>query len=66
MGQDLNIKIEKLKGMAIGRCRERIDQAACRAKELMNRSGSEEQPEQKITSIESYGMTSCLKKRHGL
>jgi len=66
MVQGFNIKIEKLKEMAIGRCRERIDQAACRAKELINRSGSEEQNEQTITSVEPYAMTSYLKKRHGL
>jgi hypothetical protein len=59
-------KISRLKDMAIGRCRERIELAACKAKELMHkpvREGREisdrnyEQPSQ---------ITSFLKKRHGL
>jgi hypothetical protein len=37
MTRDINIKIGKLKDMAIGRCKDRIEQAACKAKELMKR-----------------------------
>jgi sporulation protein YlmC with PRC-barrel domain len=36
MSQDSGEKIGKLKNIAIDRCRERIEQAAFKAKELMN------------------------------
>jgi hypothetical protein len=59
-------KIDKLKDIAIGRCRERIEMAACKAKELMNTPT----PEGKDTGYrytgQSSGMTSFLKRRHGL
>ncbi len=37
MPLDSDKKIGKLKDIAIGRCRERIELAACKAKELMNK-----------------------------
>jgi len=55
-----------LKDMAIGRCRERIEQAACRAKELMNKPKSEGQKEGTANYTQPSGITSFLKKRHGL
>jgi hypothetical protein len=66
MTRDINNKIGKLKDMAIGRCRERIEQAACRAKELMNKPNSEGQKEGTTNYTQPSGMTSFLKKRHGL
>jgi hypothetical protein len=66
MTRDINNKIGKLKDMAIGRCRERIEQAACRAKELMNKPKSEGQKEGTTNYTQPSGMTSFLKKRHGL
>jgi len=66
MTRDINNKIGKLKDMAIGRCRERIEQAACRAKELMNKPTSEGQKEGPPNYTQPSGMTSFLKKRHGL
>ncbi len=66
MSSDMSRKIEKLKEMAIGRCRERIDQAACRAKVLMNGSKPGDQMDARAGSDQTYGMTSFLRKRHGL
>jgi hypothetical protein len=66
MTRDINNKIGKLKDMAIGRCRERIEQAACRAKELMNKPKSEGQKEETTNYTQPSGITSFLKKRHGL
>jgi hypothetical protein len=66
MAQDINKKIEKLKDMAVGRCRERIDQAACKAKELLNRPKTEGRKKEDADYPQSSGITSFLRKRHGL
>ncbi len=66
MSQDSEIKIGKLKDIAIDRCRERIEQAACKAKELMNKPTSEGQKEGTTNYTQPSGITSFLKKRHGL
>jgi hypothetical protein len=66
MAGNINNKIGKLKDMAIGRCRERIEQAACKAKELMNRPKSEGEKEGTTNYTQPSGITSFLKKRHGL
>jgi len=55
-----------LKDLAIDRCRERIEQAKLKAKELMNGEGLERQKEKKTNHIQPYDVTSFLKKRHGL
>ena len=59
-------KIGKLKNIAIERCRERIELAACRAKESMNKPKPEEQEDKYQDYIQPSGITSFLKKRHGL
>jgi len=66
MTQDSEKKIGKLKNIAIDRCRERIEQAACKAKELMNKPTFEGQKEGTTNYTQPSGMTSFLKKRHGL
>jgi hypothetical protein len=66
MTRDINNKIGKLKDMAMGRCRERIEQAACKAKVLMNKPKSEGQNEGTTNYTQPSGITSFLKKRHGL
>ena len=66
MVSDLNKKIEKLKEMAIGRCRERIEQVACKAKGLIKGQKPEEHEEGNTNHTQPYGVTSFLKKRHGL
>ena len=66
MPLDSDKKIGKLKDIAIGRCRERIELAACKAKELMNKPVPEGQQMIDRGYDQSRGMTSFLKKRHGL
>jgi hypothetical protein len=66
MSLDSDTKITKLKNMAIGRCMERIEQAACKAKELMNKPKSEGPNEGTTNHTQPSGITSFLKKRHGL
>ena len=66
MAGNINNQIGKLKDIAIGRCRERIEQAACKAKELMNRPKPEGEKEGTANYTQPSGITSFLKKRHGL
>jgi len=66
MTGEIDKKIVKLKDMALDRCRERIAQAKFKAKELMNGEGPERQKEKKPNNIQSYSVSSFLKKRHGL
>jgi len=55
-------KIGNLQTMAAGRCRERLEQAALRAKGCPG-SKKEDVPSQ---NGKEYGVTSLLKRRHGL
>jgi len=66
MSLDSDKKIGKLKDIAIDRCRERIERAACKAKELMNKPIPEEQDERYRYNNQPSGMTSFLKRKHGL
>jgi hypothetical protein len=66
MSQISEKKIGKLKDIAIGRCRERIELAACKAKELMNNPSPEGKDERYRYINQQSGMTSFLKRRHGL
>jgi hypothetical protein len=66
MTRDIDIKIGKLKDMAIGRCRDRIELAACNAKKLMNNPSPEGKDERRRYNNQPSGMTSFLKRRHGL
>ena len=66
MPLDSDKKIGKLKDIAIGRCRERIELAACKAKELMNKPVPEGQQMIDRGYDQSPRITSFLKKRHGL
>jgi hypothetical protein len=66
MSQISEKKIGKLKDIAIGRCRERIELAACKAKELMNNPSPEGKDERGRYINQPPGMTSFLKRRHGL
>jgi len=59
-------KIDKLKDIAIGRCRERIEMAACKAKEVMNNPTPEGKDNRYRYNNQPSGMTSFLKRRHGL
>jgi hypothetical protein len=66
MPLDKDKKIGKLKDIALGRCRERIEQAACKVKELMNKPIPEDQYQKNRYYDQSPGITSFFKKKRGL
>ena len=49
-----------------GRCRERLDQAAQKAKGILKNGQSEEKKETSPPCEEQYGVTSLMKRKHGL
>ncbi|NLD56767.1 MAG: hypothetical protein GX651_01375 [Methanomicrobiales archaeon] len=64
MVQDITKVLKSLQAAAVNRCRERIDEAALRAKDLIGRGDGEKKspaPEKP-----QYGVTSVLKRKHGL
>jgi hypothetical protein len=63
MVQDIAGVIRSLHTTAVNRCRERLDDAALRARGLITRVDPETKPHD---TKEQYGVTSILKKRHGL
>jgi hypothetical protein len=66
MAGDIDKKIVRLKDLAIDRCRDRIEQAKLKAKEFINGENLKRQREDNTNHTQSYGVTSFLKKRHGL
>lgn len=66
MAKDLTKAIEELRCSAVGRCRERLDQAAQKAKAILKKGQPEKQMERPPCGDEKYGVTSLLKRRHGL
>jgi hypothetical protein len=65
MAQDITKILRSLHSSAVNRCRERLDEAALRAKDLIGRGGEGEKKEP-AQDDRQYGVTSVLKKRHGL
>jgi hypothetical protein len=65
MPQDLNKLIEKIKASAVDRCRDRLDAAACKARGSIATSTAENR-KNFPPDIETHGVTSAFKKRHGL
>jgi hypothetical protein len=64
MAQDITGIIRSLHTTAVNRCRERLDEAALRARGLISRNDpGDGKPRE---GEEQYGVTSILKKRHGL
>jgi hypothetical protein len=64
MAQDITKILRSLQCAAVNRCRERLDEAALRAKGLIRRGGDEGKKEGEDDT--QYGVTSVLKRRHGL
>lgn len=58
--------LENLKNTAIGRCRERIQLASQKAKELMADEKCSLAKEREPCIIDNHGMTTAFKRRHGL
>ncbi len=65
MAKDISGIIQSLQATAVNRCRERLELAACRAHDLMH--GDEQTGDRPRTRAKpEYGVTSVLKRRHGL
>jgi hypothetical protein len=65
MAQDFTGIIKTLHTTAVNRCRERLDAAALRAKGLINRD-DREGADTPAPETAECGVTSVLKRRHGL
>lgn len=65
VAKDITRIIRSLQATAVNRCRERLDEAAEKARDLINRgeNGAGESPAHEKAE---YGVTSILKRRHGL
>ena len=65
VAKDITRIIRTLQCSAVNRCRERLDAAALKARDLISRG---ENGDEKGTEHEKpeYGVTSVLKRRHGL
>ncbi|PKL58288.1 MAG: hypothetical protein CVV34_03065 [Methanomicrobiales archaeon HGW-Methanomicrobiales-5] len=66
MVQDILQAINSLKNTAVGRCRQRIEEAARKACELRGSGQMEEEKKQSESCKPPCGVTSILKRRHGL
>ena len=65
MAQDITKILRSLQTTAVNRCRERLDEAALRAKNLINR-GDDVEKKNPTHDESQYGVTSVLKRKHGL
>lgn len=65
VAQDLMKTIGALQDAAVGRCRKRIEDAALKAKGLF-RAGEQDESESHPEKRPSCGVTSVLKRKHGL
>jgi hypothetical protein len=66
MVNDLTGTINALRCAAIGRCRERLDLAAQKAKGLLSNSQPLNLNDKTPPCKEQYGVTSLMKRKHGL
>jgi hypothetical protein len=66
MVNDLSETINVLRNAAVGRCRERLEQAAQKAKGFLNNGQSLDQSDKHPPCKEQYGVTSLMKRKHGL
>jgi hypothetical protein len=64
MGQDITGIIKSLQTTAVNRCRERLDAAALKARGLISRG--EDETGKDPGRDDQYGVTSILKRKHGL
>jgi len=65
MAQDLMKTIGALQDAAVGRCRKRIEEAALKAKGII-RSGPQDKDTPYPSGKPPCGVTSILKRKHGL
>lgn len=65
MVQDITKILKSLQTSAVNRCRERLDEAALRAKSLIGK-GDVDEKKGPAHDDKEYGVTSVLKRKHGL
>ena len=66
MVKDITKTINALRCTAVGRCRARLELAAQRANDILKNGQQEEKKETAPSTEEQYGVTSLMKRRHGL
>jgi len=66
MVQDILKAINTLKNSAVGRCRQRIEEAARKARELRGNGQADEEKKHSVSAEPGCGVTSILKRKHGL
>ena len=66
MAQDITELIDSLRDEAVLKCRERIERAALRAKGLIRNGHPLDKGKDLPSQTPQYGVTSFLKRRHGL
>lgn len=66
MAKDITKTINALRCIAVGRCRERLDEAAEKARGILKNGQPAEQKERSSSGEEQYGVTTLMKRRHGL
>jgi hypothetical protein len=66
MTRDITAIIDTMRNNAVGRCRERIEQAAQKARELAASGHRADAKKESPNSEPQCGVTSILKRRHGL
>jgi hypothetical protein len=66
MVRDITKTINTLRCTAVGRCRERLEQATMKAKGILKNGQQEEKKETPPPCEEQYGVTSLMKRKHGL
>lgn len=66
MAKDITTTINALRYAAVGRCQERLEQAASKARGLLKSGQTPEQSEKPPPYQEQYGVTSLMKRKHGL
>ena len=65
LAQDITKILKSLQATAVNRCRERLDEAALKAKSLISKGGDAEK-KGPANDDAQYGVTSLLKRKHGL
>jgi hypothetical protein len=66
MVKDITKTINALRCTAVGRCQERLEQAAQKAKAMLKNGQPEEKKDSPPPCEEQYGVTSLMKRKHGL
>jgi hypothetical protein len=64
--EDLKNIIDKLKTEAVGRCRERLESAAQKARAMVKREQYGSEKEKSKFSEKEHGVTMVLKRKYGL